>query len=142
VATAQHAFDSMLRYAVRPRLRALGFRGSGSTFTWPSKVAFAHIGVQKSQFSDRDALKFTANVTVANIADWERVRQERPRFPRRPAPNTFYGDFIWQRRIGNLTPEGEDLWWWLDADQDWSPVAEEFVRIVEAHVLPELMARA
>lgn len=108
----------MVREALRPRLRSLGFRCSGSTFTWPSKVVFAHIGLQKSQFSDRDALKLTENVTVANVAEWERVRQDRPHLPKRPAPNTIYGEFIWQRRIGQLTPEGEDLWWWIHADQE------------------------
>ena len=132
----------MVREALRPRLRTVGFRGSASTFTWPSKVAFAHIGLQKSQFSNRDTLKFTANVTVANVAEWERVRQGRPHLPKKPAPNTLYGSYVWQRRIGQLTPEGDDLWWWLHADEDWSAVADEFVRIVEAHVLPELRQRA
>ena len=27
---------------------------------------------------------------------------ERPHLPARPAPNTFYGSFIWQKRIGHL----------------------------------------
>lgn len=138
--TAQEVFDEMLRLGIRPSLREIGFQGSGSTFVWPSKNDIAQLGVQKSAFSDRNSLKFTINVTVANRAAWDRSRIERPSRPKVPAPNTAYGgDLIWQRRIGKLLPAGEDHWWWLSAESDWTGVANEVVDAVSQHVLPELL---
>ena len=42
---------------------------------------------------------------------WEEARAERAYLPKKPAPNTFYGSFAWQVRIGHLLPGDEDLWW-------------------------------
>ena len=103
----------MLSEGIRPALKALGFAGSGSTFVWPSTASFAQLGIQKSQFSSRDGLKFTMNITVADKSAWEAARSARPHLPTKPAPNTFYGDYVWQRRIGKLLPGSEDKWWTL-----------------------------
>ena len=131
----------MVREGLRPRLKALGFKGSGSTFTWPSKSQFAQLGLQKSQFSNRDELRFTVNVTVAEKASWEAARTTRPHLPKRPAPNTLYGDYIWQRRIGKLLPSGEDTWWTISAGDDWLPVANAVIDAVTTYALPELRSR-
>jgi hypothetical protein len=139
--TAQDVYDDMLRVGIRPRLRALGFTGSGSTFVWPCATAAAQLGFQKSAFSDRDAVKFTVNVTVADFVSWEQARIARPHLPKHPAPNTKYGSFIWQQRIGKLLPEGEDRWWWLQADGDWTSVADEVVDAIATYIVPELRAR-
>jgi Domain of unknown function (DUF4304) len=142
VATALEAFDQMIKFVVRPALRDLGFKGSGTTFTWPSDKAIAHIGVQKSQFGDRHRVKFTLNVTVADVAAWELAREERLHLPKRPAPNTLYGSFIWQRRVGELLPNGEDHWWYLDGDADVNVVGEDVVRTIETYVVPTLREHA
>ena len=68
--TAQETYDEMVREGLRPTLKAQGFKGSGSTFTWPSRSHFAQLGFQESQFSDRDALRFTVNVTIADRSSW------------------------------------------------------------------------
>ena len=78
------------------------------------------------------------NVTIADRNSWEAARAARPYLPKKPAPNTFYGDYIWQRRIGALTPSGEDTWWTISAGGNWRPVAEEVLDAVSTHVLPEL----
>jgi Domain of unknown function (DUF4304) len=101
VGVAQETYDEMVREGLRPRLKALGFAGSRTTFTWPSQSHFAQLGMQKSQYSNRDELRFTVNVTVAEKAAWEAARTVRTYLPSTPAPNTLYGDYIWQRRIGN-----------------------------------------
>jgi hypothetical protein len=142
VATAIDAFDEMVRLVIRPALRDLGFKGSGSTFTWPSERSIALVGMQRSQFGDRNLVKFTLNVTVADAQAWERAREERPHLPKRPAPNTFYGSFIWQQRIGKLMPTGEDHWWSLDGSTDTTELGNEVVEAISTYVVPELKARA
>ena len=123
-------------------MKSLGFTGSGSTFTWPSESSFSQIGLQKSQFSDRDELKFTMNVTVADKTVWEAARVAKPYLSTKPAPNRFYGTFIWQRRIGKLLPSNEDLWWTLRANDDWKHVSEAVVSAVTGYVIPEFLSRS
>jgi len=140
VSTAQDSFSGAVREVLRPRMAALGFIGSGTTFTMPSDTHFAVIGLQKSQFSDRRSLKFTANVTVVPKDVWAALRASKPHLPARPAPNTFYGTEVWQRRIGKLLPTGEDKWWSITSDADADVAAVEVAALIEHHVLPEMRA--
>jgi hypothetical protein len=142
MATAHDTFTEMIKIGVRPRLKALGFTGSGTTFVWPSTSVFCQLGFQRSQFSNRDALKFTINVTAADKSAWELARQTRPHLPAKPSPNTFYGTHIWQRRIGELLPGGEDKWWTVDANQEWRALADEVVDAVTRFAVPEMQQRA
>ena len=141
MATAQETFTEMLKFGVRPRFKALGFTGSGTTFVWPSTVAFCHLGFQRSLSSNRDTLKFTINVTAVDKAAWELARQSRSHLPVKPSPNTFYGTFVWQSRIGELLPGGEDKWWIVEANQDWRMLADEVVEAVTRFAVPELRRR-
>lgn len=141
MAGAQETYQEMVRDGLRPRLKALGFTGSGTTFTWPSQSHFAHFGMQKSQYSDRDELRFTVNVTVADKAVWETARTTRTHLPSKPAPNTLYGDYIWQRRIGKLLPSREDTWWTISAGHDWHLISDAVFDAVTVFVLPELRDR-
>jgi hypothetical protein len=120
----------------------MGFTGSGATFTWPSPNCFAQLGIQRSQYSDRAELRFTINITVADREAWELARSTRPRLPPKPAPNTLYGNYIWQRRIGKLLPDGADKWWSVTAGTDWNPIADEVGLAVHQFVVPELRSRA
>lgn len=61
--TAQDLFAVAVRDRLPPRTEALGFRAAASKFTLPSHTRLATIGLQKSTFSDRSSLKFTANRT-------------------------------------------------------------------------------
>lgn len=140
--SAQDTFADMIKLGVRPRLKALGFTGSGTTFVWPSTSCFSQLGIQRSQFSNRDALTFTINVTSADRSAWDLARESRPHLPAKPSPNTFYGTHAWQTRIGKLFPDGEDKWWTVEADQDWQSVADEVVDAVIRHALPELRRRS
>ena len=139
--TAQEAFEAAVRDVLRPRLTALGFTGSGATFTLPSEDHFATIGLQKSQFSDRRALNFTANVTVVRQDVWAALQASKPHFPARPAPNTFYGNGVWQTRIGTLLPSGEDTWWHVTGHPDAAKAADELATAIEFHALPAMQAR-
>ena len=142
VASAQDAYREMLSVGIRPELRKHGFTGSGGTFVWPSTSAHAHLGFQKRNSSTAQLITFTINVTVADRETWELARQARPHLPAKPSPNTYYGNDIWQRRIGNLLPSGNDTWWDVEADRDWRPTARAVVDAIVEHVVPELRARA
>jgi hypothetical protein len=132
----------MIRQSVRPRLKAVGVGGSGTTFVWPSETHFAQIGLQKCAFGDRRPLTFTANVTVVSKAEWEAARRDNPEFPLKPAPNTKYGSFLWQCRIGQLIADGQDHWWRPDADTDGVDVADQLVQPITYWGLPELQKRS
>lgn len=141
VSSAQVTFAAMLRDELAPRLRQLGFKGSGQAFSIPDDERWIHIGFQKSAWSDADAVRFTANVTVASKAEWDRMRQERTHLPAKPAPNTFYGSFVWQKRIGHLLPGGEDHWWSIGSDLSEAPrVAALVAAAIHDHVLPAIRA--
>lgn len=140
--TAQETYSEMLKLGVRPALKRLGFRGSGANFTWPSRSTYSQLGFQKSRFSSREVVTFTINVTSADKSAWEVARQSRANFPAKPSPNTFYGTFVWQSRIGSLLPSGQDTWWTVEADADWRPIAAEVVDAVTRFVVPELQQRA
>ncbi len=132
----------MLRDELAPRLRGLGFKGSGHAFSIPDDAHWISLGFQKSQFSDGEALRFTVNVTVANKAVWARMRQERTYLPAKPAPNTLYGDYAWSRRIGQLLPGGQDQWWELRADSpDSRTVAALVAAAVHDYVMPAITAQ-
>ena len=131
----------MLRDELAPRLRQLGFKGSGQAFSLPDVERWITIGFQKSAWSDADSVRFTVNVTVANKAEWERMRQERTHLPAKPAPNRFYGSFVWQKRIGHLLPGGEDQWWEVASDSSEAPkVAAAVAAAIRDHVLPAIHA--
>jgi uncharacterized protein DUF4304 len=136
--TVQESFDQMVSSNIRPRLKALGFRGSGSTFVWPDDNYFAQIGMQKSAYSDSHVLKFTMNVTVAELTAWEKERESRTYLPKKPAPNRKYGSFIWQERIGRLLPGGQDKWWEMSSEQDWTSLADEVVTAITDFALPAM----
>ena len=127
----------MLRDELAPRLRRFGFKGSGQAFSLPADSHWIHVGFQKATWSNSDSVSFTANVTVASKAEWERMRQERTYLPAKPAPNTFYGSFVWQKRIGQLLPGGQDQWWELAPDSPEAPkVAALVAAAIHDYVLP------
>jgi hypothetical protein len=131
----------MLREQIAPRLRALGFKGSGQAYSLPSRTHFATIGFQKAKWSEAASLSFTANVTVAECDIWEKEREVRPYLPAKPSPNTYYGDYIWQKRIGFLLPAGQDQWWDVGAGMSTDALADEVVAAIHEYALPAMRAR-
>jgi hypothetical protein len=87
--TAQETYGELLKKRVAPALCELGFKGSGQNYRLPSDDYWALLGLQKSTSSDAGRVRFTANVLVVSRADWDTVREERPRLPERPTATTF-----------------------------------------------------
>ncbi len=114
MATAQERFTAMLRDEVAPRLRAMGFKGSGQNFALPSESHWSLLGFQRSAFSDKDKVAFTINLTVVGRRNWEegsrRAWPTQP--PRTPGANwglppmleQMFGGAYWHSRIGLLMP--------------------------------------
>jgi hypothetical protein len=132
--TAQDAYKAMIRDHLSPRLRALGFKGSGGAYEWPSQSHWIILGVQKSQSSSATAVKFTLNCQVVRRDVWEKERQEHSYLGEKPNPNTIAGN-VWWSRIGRLMSGGEDKWWWLRPSQDLAGLAEEVASAVHQYVV-------
>ncbi|MEP6468772.1 MAG: hypothetical protein ABJC24_03280 [Chloroflexota bacterium] len=82
-------------------------------------------------------MRFTANLTVASKAEWQRQRKIQPWLPAKPAPNVLYGSSAWQKRIGQLLPSGEDIWWDVPANtQDTRILAALVAGAIQEDVLP------
>lgn len=140
--TAQETFRAMVRTQVAPRLRALGFKGSGQTYELRSADYWAMLGFQKSAFSDRSWIRFTVNVLVVSQQVWEEERQKRPdlRLPRRPNPNHAWG-FTWWRRLGELVHDGQEIWWEVEAGVATQALADAVLWAVEDYALPAMRAQ-
>jgi hypothetical protein len=131
----------MIRGDLAPALRALGFKGSGQVYTLPDAENWALVGIQRSQFSDRNDLRFTINLTVADKAMWAKRRADHLWLPERPSANTSYGGDIWQARIGQLMPERPDKWWRISPDTDVARLAAEFLAAIRDLALPAMRSR-
>ncbi|MDO8145640.1 MULTISPECIES: DUF4304 domain-containing protein [unclassified Isoptericola] len=137
--TAQERFRVVVRERVAPALRSMGMRGSGQTFTLPSETCWAQLGIQRSAFSDREQILFTANLSVVNRVVWARSVAERPNLGAKPTPNTFsMSPERFQERIGR-TAGGGDYWWRLSADgHDEDATCDHFLTTIEAYGVPAL----
>jgi Domain of unknown function (DUF4304) len=136
--TAQETFRAMMKTQVAPRLRAVGFRGSGQHFELRSPDHWAMVGFQKSQFSDARSVRFTVNVMVVSRAVWDARRRIHPWLPPKPTANTGWGDFVWQHRLGELLPDGEDQWWDVEAGMATERLADSIVEAITTYALPPM----
>jgi hypothetical protein len=138
--TALEAFTNLIRDHVGPALRADGFKGSGVAFTLPEPAHWVNLGFQKSRYSDSEDVKFTVNLTVVSKATWAAQRQAQPYLPERPAANTRYGTFAWQRRIGLLMPDGIDHWWTVHSTTNLPDLAADVLQWIRSYGLPAIRA--
>jgi len=141
-----------MRDALGPKLRALGFRGSGRRYSLPSETHWALLGFQTSKWSTAKSVEFTVNVTVIAHDAWKRWRELAPYHDERPSANVSYGPgpremdpalraAYWHQRLGELTPERRDHWWELRAGDDSASVARDVVTAVRDHALPAMLKR-
>ena len=136
----------MLREEIAPRLRSLGFKGSGQSFSLPSESHWAIVGFQKSRFSDARSVSFTVNVTVVGRNEWETAHAKCRGLSARPAPNTGLPPIsapsgYWHERIGFLIPGNRDRWWNVAAQADTSEIAEAVVADIRDVAIPAMLER-
>jgi hypothetical protein len=130
----------MMKAQVAPRLRALGFKGSGQSYELPSPGYWAMIGFQKSSFSDAKSVRFTVNVLVVSRTAWATRRETHAWLPAKPTANTGWGHFpsIWQRRLGELLPARQDMWWDIAAGIATERLAETIIGAITDYALPAM----
>ena len=132
----------MMRAQIAPALRSLGLKGSGQSYAIPSDDYWALVGFQKSGASSAAAVKFTVNLQVQPRDAWARAYNERPWMGVKPSPNTIAGvEGGWWSRIGQLLPDAEDHWWWIEPDRPTEPVADEVIAAIRDYGLPEMRRR-
>jgi hypothetical protein len=151
VGTAQDTFKAMLRDLVAPELRSLGFKGSGQNFSLPNDSHWALLGFQKSDFSHRDEISFTINLTVVRRDEWERGHAKAwPSRPVRPPGANWglspmleadFGGAYWHERIGSLMPGGRDRWWTVADDEDTRDLAAVVVAEIDEFAIPAMRER-
>lgn len=135
---ARDLFTQMLKEGMWPRMREIGFRGSGSTFRWPADDAWVMIGIQKSSANTPDYVRFTANVSVTTKAEWEAKRVDQSFLGDKPTPNVL--PWGWGTRLGHLMPARRDHWWVLETGDDWQPVADELIEAIVNLALPRMLS--
>lgn len=135
-ASARETFEAMMRSTVKPALRALGLRASGTTFRLPTPDHFAAFGIQQSRDNVWVRAKFTVNVRVVSNAEWAARRAELGRTGP-PSPNAGSGAGWWAR-LGHLTPEGRDRWWAIWGGFPTGEVAEGLVAAIRDYGLPAM----
>ncbi|MHB8694902.1 MAG: DUF4304 domain-containing protein [Solirubrobacteraceae bacterium] len=136
--TAQALYDDLVKGAIIPALRALGFTGSGGRYSLRADGAWALLGFQKSAYSDGNEVRFTVNLLVTSNDDWAELRAQKPYLPARPSPTTRYGDPVAQERIGQLLPEPADSWWRVYDGVNLDDVAENVIETIERNGIPWL----
>lgn len=139
--TGQATFIDFIKTYVAPGLRELGFSGSGNKYKLPNSRCFAILGIQKSAYSTTNEVKFTINLTVADKNDWLEQQRKKTYLPKEPAANTFYGDFVWQSRIGTLLPDSNDKWWSILPSSDLQQVSEEVLEAIKKYALPAIVEK-
>jgi uncharacterized protein DUF4304 len=71
--TAQDVYRDMLRTHNAPRLRGLGFMGSGATYVLPDDARWLLLGFQQRNIR-ADCVRFTVNLSVADKETWDSAR--------------------------------------------------------------------
>jgi hypothetical protein len=103
----QTRFDTLVSKVLWPGFKARGYRKTGNNFRLYSSDGWGKIvNIQKSSFSDRDAIRFTVNIGLYLAkADttFETAKEEKFLEP----------DCLVRKRIGNLNGLKKDVWYEL-----------------------------
>jgi hypothetical protein len=134
--SARDTFETMMRSAIKPQLKSLGLRASGTTFQLPAPDHFAAFGIQQSGDNVWVRAKFTVNVRVVSNQEWA-ARQARLGRTGPPSPNARSG-VGWWTRLGELTPGGHDRWWTVWGGFPTDDVAQEVVTAIRDYGLPAM----
>jgi len=140
VVTAQDTFKAMLRLAIAPGLRALGFKGSGQVYEPPDEQYWSLLGFQRSVASDRHEARFTINLSVAEKAGWAEARREHSYYPVKPNPNIHCG-FEWYEAHRQPAAGAQGPLVRL-SEKDWPDhLLEEVLDAIRTYALPAMRAQ-
>jgi hypothetical protein len=135
--SSQEVYKKMMDGTISPKLRELGFQGSGGRYSLKSDEYWALLSFQKSAYSDSDQIRCTINLMVVSRQQWDAYRAEQPGHPARPAAGTGYSSEICGTRIGDLDPERlGDKWWKVQPSAGIDRVVADVLHHVEHWALP------
>ena len=139
--TAQDVYKAMMRDNVAPRLRALGWKGSGQRYELSDPEAWVQLGFQPSRDNNSSSVSFTINVSVIDKQAWAVFRNERPALPARPNPSVHYNNELSLIGIGHLLYGKTATWWNISVDRpldhvEW--VANGVHVAVVEYAMPEI----
>jgi hypothetical protein len=139
--TSQQMYAVLMKTVFAPALRDVGLHGSGGRFELPSETQYAQLGFQKSAYSDRDEVRFTVNLSIISRDEWDAQVAVKPYLGRLPSPNTTYGTWADQERIGKLRPDGNDKWWRIMRGTDAGAARDDALFDLLTYGVPWLKAR-
>ena len=139
--TPQQVYAGLMKSAFAPALRAAGLRGSAGRFELPSEVYWAQLGFQKSAYSDGQEVRFTVNLSSIRRDEWEAQAAVKPYLGQKPTPNTLYGAWADQVRIGVLANHGQDKWWRIVRGGEADDVRDDALKDLLTYGVPWLRER-
>jgi hypothetical protein len=127
-------FDLMLRTVIAPRLRELGWKGSGKAYQWPHPDYYRFIDFQKSAWGSRDEVVFYVNLEVVSCQEFETFVQGHPGINPKPTAATVH----WAGQKARLdddfgNPSGQ---FEVHADTDISHLGSHVVSLIRDRVMP------
>ncbi len=119
-----------------PKLRALGFKGSGNSYILPDDDRWLIVAFQKNRYSTAESISFTVNITAADKVVWAAAHARESWVPARPGGNLAY-PWTEVKRLGALA-YGHDRWWEVQPGRASALVAAEVIDAIERFGLPWL----
>lgn len=136
VVTAQDAYRVLVNAHLSPALRELGFKGSGGRYQRPSETHWSLLELQKSAYSDREDVRFTANLRVVPRNLWLPKTKSVGIQALRPVSGVFW-DADDEARLGMLASDADiDEWWSLIPTTDLAELSASFVSDLTTFGLP------
>ena len=139
----QDRYRELVNGHLSPALRERGFKGSAGRYLLPSATTWSLLELQKSAYSDRLDVRFTANVLVVSRATWHHSGTS-PTIaslcPRHGAEDERISSAV---RLGMLASVHDvDDWWTVDRATDVATVAASFLTALDRHGMPWMKHRA
>jgi hypothetical protein len=114
-----------IREGIAPALESHGFAGRSSTFSRRVGDLVHLIQLQSSSSNSSDSTRFTINVAV-----WAAVLSDE----KTPSVANAH----WSKRLGDCSPEPQDIWWNAQDDATADEAAKDISRRIEDFAIPEL----
>ena len=128
----QSRFDKLVSETLWPLFKVRGYRKTGNNFRFYDSSGWGKIvNIQKSSFSDRNAIKFTVNTGLYLVkAD--------TMFELAKAASFLEPDCLVRKRIGNLNGLQKDLWYELTDLTSESELEQEVKHDFNSFIVPYL----
>jgi len=133
--TARERYDTMVRDAVWPALKARGFKRAKNTFRRRNEASWTVINFQASQYSFAHDVKFTVNLGVS-------LDLLRPEWQGDKPPSESGCRF--RERLSFLLPDRipYDWWWVADDETNFERLGADITTAIVEHGLSWLDARS